>query len=85
MPEDAVDERVGAGVCAGEEVEELLHAVVYLLVRVLRRPEPEDVQVQGDRTAELCYKAVPRFGDFCPCSCFPLLPGFACSIHATWG
>ena len=23
--------------------------------------------------------------EFCCCSCLPLLPGFACSIHATWG
>ena len=28
---------------------------------------------------------VPRFGEFCYCSSLPLLPGFACSIHATWG
>ena len=25
------------------------------------------------------------FGEFCCCCCFPLLPGLACSIHATWG
>ena len=24
-------------------------------------------------------------GDLCYCSCLPHLPGFACSIHATWG
>ena len=28
---------------------------------------------------------IPRFGEFCCCCCLPLLPGFACSIHATWG
>ena len=27
----------------------------------------------------------PQIGEFCYCSCLPLLPGFACSIHATWG
>ena len=27
----------------------------------------------------------PRFGEFCSCSCLPLLPQIACSIHATWG
>ena len=26
-----------------------------------------------------------RFGEFCYCFCLPLLPGLACSIHATWG
>ena len=26
-----------------------------------------------------------RFGELCCCSCLTLLPGFACSIHATWG
>ena len=30
-------------------------------------------------------KARPRFGEFCSCCCLPLLPGFACRIHATWG
>ena len=24
-------------------------------------------------------------GEFCFCPCLPLLPGFACSIHSTWG
>ena len=33
----------------------------------------------------LGYKVVPRFGEFCYCSCLSPLPGFACSIHATWG
>ena len=33
--------------------------------------------------AYLGLKSVPRFGEFCYCSCLPLLPGFACSIHAT--
>ena len=27
----------------------------------------------------------PRFGEFCYGFCLPLLPGLACSIHATWG
>ena len=27
----------------------------------------------------------PGFGEFCFCCCLPLLPGFVCSIHATWG
>ena len=27
----------------------------------------------------------PRFGEFCSCSCLPLLPQLASSIHATWG
>ena len=26
-----------------------------------------------------------RFGELYFCCCSPLLPGFACSIHATWG
>ena len=30
-------------------------------------------------------KAVPRFGELCCCCCLPLLPGIACSFHATWG
>ena len=30
------------------------------------------------------YKVFPMFGDFSYCCCLPLLPGFACSIHATW-
>ena len=30
-------------------------------------------------------KGGPRFGEFYCCSCLPLLPGFACIIHATWG
>ena len=25
------------------------------------------------------------FGEFCSCCSLPLLPDFACSIHATWG
>ena len=25
-----------------------------------------------------------RFGEFCCCCCLPLMPGPACSIHATW-
>ena len=29
--------------------------------------------------------AVPRFGELCSCSCLPLQPELACSIHATWG
>ena len=35
--------------------------------------------------SELGSKADPRFGEFGTCSCLPLLPGFACGIHATWG
>ena len=27
---------------------------------------------------------VSRCSEFCPCSCLPHLPGFACSIQATW-
>ena len=27
----------------------------------------------------------PRFGECCYCSCLPLLPGLACSIHPTRG
>ena len=34
---------------------------------------------------ELGYKVGPRFGEFFSCCCLPLLPGLACSIHATWG
>ena len=30
-------------------------------------------------------KVVPMFGELCSCCCLPLLPGFACSIHTTWG
>ena len=33
----------------------------------------------------LGQKAVPRFGECCCCSCLLLLPGLACSTHATWG
>ena len=33
----------------------------------------------------LGLKALPRFGEFCYYSCLLLLPGFASSIHATWG
>ena len=36
------------------------------------------------RNTENLYKAVPRFGEFCSCFCFPLLPKHACSILATW-
>ena len=32
----------------------------------------------------LGYKAFSWFSEFWICSCSPLLPGFACSIHATW-
>ena len=32
----------------------------------------------------LGQQTVLRFGEFCYCSCLPLLPGFACSIHTTW-
>ena len=28
---------------------------------------------------------VPWLSEFCSCSCLPLLPGLACSTHATWG
>ena len=27
----------------------------------------------------------PTFGEFCSCSCLPLLPQLACSVHSTWG
>ena len=30
-------------------------------------------------------KGVPRFGVFYYCYCLPLLPGFACNIHAAFG
>ena len=44
------------------------------------------VVVVGERGTYtgLGEKVVPRFGEFCCCSCSPLLPGFACRIHATW-
>ena len=28
--------------------------------------------------------AIPRFGEYCTCSCLPLLPQLICSILATW-
>ena len=35
-------------------------------------------------TTAFGQKAVPRFGECSCCCCLPLLPGIACSIHATW-
>ena len=53
--EDAVDEGVGARVGAGEQVEELLRAVVHLLVRVLGRPEPVIIGGKDNTTGGTMY------------------------------
>ena len=53
-----------------------LHIYLYLPLPFQLRPLP---------STGIGSKAVPRFGEFCSCCCLPLLPGFACSIHVTWG
>ena len=40
---------------------------------------------RGERARVQGLKPVPRFSEFCLCSCLPLLPQLVCNIHATWG
>ena len=40
-------------------------------------------EVSGALFRARLKKAVHRFGEVCYCSCLPLLPRFACSIHVT--
>ena len=47
-------------------------------------PMDRESYIEYQVNTGLIHKVVPRFGDFCYCSCLLLLPGFACSIHATW-
>ena len=42
---------------------------------------------QGELERPQCSakRWLPRFGEFCSRYCLSLLPGFPCSMHATWG
>ena len=47
--------------------------------------EEEEEEQMGREKYRARLKAGPMLGEFCYCSCLLLPPGFACSIHATWG
>ena len=49
-------------------------------------PRPYEMSSQHKKFCTFMgQRVVPRFAEFCYCSFLPLLPGFACNIHATLG
>ena len=56
------------------------HALDYITFCIANHCNMINVSLNKSTTTT----TTTRFGEFCHCSCLPLLPGFACSIHATW-
>ena len=55
-------------------------SVAREIITVVGSRVPNELKLQGS-----AKRRSPRFGEFCYCSCLPLLPVFTCSFHATWG